>query len=129
MQKGRVLFTNVEVSSIKPNKVRVTVTLEYAGQKVSADEDAADTPNMRLQAAARAATSALDEVVDEGTIDLVGARFVEAFDTTFVFVGVSVLTGRDTALHTGTCEVRRGAEQAAALGVLDATNRWLRNSM
>jgi hypothetical protein len=128
-EKSRVLFHNVEVSNIKPNKVRVTVTLEYAGEKVSANEDAADTPNMRLQAAARAAVSALDEVVEDGTIDLVGARFVEAFDTTFVFVGVSVLTGRDTALHTGTCEVHRGAEQAAALGVLDATNRWLRSSM
>ena len=124
-----VLFQNVEVSSIRPNKVRVTVTLEWDGEVVSAEEDAADTPNMRLQAAARATAAALDQAVDAGTIDLIGAQFVEAFDTTFVFVGVSVLTGRDTALHTGTCEVKRGAEQAAALGVLDATNRWLRSTM
>lgn len=124
-----VLFQKVEVSSTKPNKVRVTVTLEHDGEEVSAEEDAADTPNMRLLAAARATVAALDGVVPDGTIDLVGAQFVEAFDTTFVFVGVSVLTGRDTYLHTGTCEVRRGAEQAAALGVLDATNRWLNSSM
>lgn len=124
-----VLFQKVEVSSTKPNKVRVTVTLEHEGDVVSAEEDAADTPNMRLLAAARATVAALDGVVPDGTIDLVGAQFVEAFDTTFVFVGVSVLTGRDTYLHTGTCEVRRGAEQAAALGVLDATNRWLNSSM
>ena len=128
-KKGRsVLYQNVEVATIRPNKVRVTVTLEWEGEQVSAAEDAADTPNMRLQAAARATVAALDQAVPDGTVDLIGAQFVEAFDTTFVFVGVSVLTGRDTALHTGTCEVRRGAEQAAALAVLDATNRWLRSS-
>lgn len=120
-----ILFRRVEVTSAKPNKVSVTVALECAGKEVSAQDEAADTPNMRLQAAARAAVSALDSIVDEGTLDLVGVQFVEAFDTTFVFVGVSVLTGRHSWLHTGTCQVRRGFEQAAALAVLDATNRWL----
>jgi len=124
--KGRgILFSKIEVASTKLNKVRVTVTLEHGGQEVTVSEDAADTPNMRLQAAARATVAALDEIVSEGTIDLAGAQFVEAFDTTFVFVGVNILTGRNSWLHTGTCEVRRGSEQAAALAVLDAANRWL----
>jgi hypothetical protein len=33
--------------------------------------------------------------------------------------------GRGTALLTGSAEVRDGAETAAALAVLDATNRWV----
>jgi hypothetical protein len=32
--------------------------------------------------------------------------------------------GRSSYFLVGTCEVREGAEQAAVLAVLDATNRW-----
>jgi hypothetical protein len=123
-----ILFHRVDITSIKPHRVMVNVTLEYAGEEVTAQEECADTPAMRVQASARAAVSALDGIVEDGTtIDLAGIKFVEAFETTFVFVGVNILTGRDTVLYSGTCEVKRGrgAEQAAALGVLDATNRWL----
>jgi hypothetical protein len=33
--------------------------------------------------------------------------------------------GREQVLLTGSCEVRDSAETAAALAVLDATNRWM----
>lgn len=127
--KRGILFHRVEITTTKQHRVMVQVTLEYSGEEVMAQEECADTPAMRVQAAARAAVSALDGIVEDGTVDLAGVQFVDAFDTTFVFVGVNILTGRDTVLYSGTCEVKRGrgAEQAAAMGVLDATNRWLLN--
>jgi len=125
LRRRGVLFQRIEVVSSRPHKVMVQVTLEHEGNELKAEEEAADSPPMRLQAAARATVAALDGIVVEGTIDLAGVRFVEAFETRFVFVGVNILTGRDNWLHSGTCEIRRGAEHAAALAVLDATNRWV----
>jgi hypothetical protein len=124
-----VLFQRIDVSTVRRNRVKLAVTLEHAGDEVTSEEESADTPTMRIHAAARAAVAALDDIVDKGTVDLVGVQFVDAFDTRFVFVGVSILTGRETWLHTGTCEVKRDAEQAAVLAVLDATNRWVMTMM
>ena len=50
---------------------------------------------------------------------------MEAFDREFVFVGVTVRLGRESALMTGSAEVKDSAETAAVLAVLDATNRWV----
>lgn len=120
-----VVFQGVEVAPSRPKRVTVRVTLRRGEKEVTAEQEAGDTPKMRLQAAARATVSALDRILLEGSLDLAGAKAVDAFDATFAFVGVDVLVGRETRLHAGTCEVREGVEQAAALAVLDATNRWL----
>jgi hypothetical protein len=42
-----------------------------------------------------------------------------------VFVGVSARVGRDSALLTGSCEIRESPETASVLAALDATNRWI----
>ena len=52
-------------------------------------------------------------------------KCIEAFDREFVFVGVTARVSRETALLTGSCEIRDSAETAASLAVLDATNRWI----
>ena len=52
-------------------------------------------------------------------------KIVDAFEREFVFVGVTARWGRDTALLTGSCEIRDSAETASVLAVLDATNRWI----
>src|SRR4029077_2485191 len=76
--------------------------------------------------AARASLSAIKLAEgDERVLGLEGCRVVEAFDRTFVFVGVTTKHGRDTALMTGSAEVRESPETASVLAVLDATNRWL----
>jgi hypothetical protein len=54
-----------------------------------------------------------------------GARVVDAFDRQFVFVGLTTRFGRESALLTGSAEVREGIETASVLAVLDATNRWV----
>ncbi len=124
-----ILFQRLEVVSEGGHKVRIQVALDCGGEEYVREEIAADTGPQRLAAAARAATAALDDIVADATVDLAGVKIVDAFETEYAFVGVNILTGRDTLLHTGTCEIKRGTEQAAALAVLDATNRWLRSKM
>ena len=58
-------------------------------------------------------------------LDLGGARVVDAFEREFILVGVTAQLARETALLSGTCEVKDSAETATVLAVLDATNRWL----
>jgi hypothetical protein len=129
-RKRGVVFRRVEVTpSEAPHRVTVTVTVERDGQELTARERAGDTDKMRLVAASRATVSIVDGLVADGTIDLAGAQLVEAFDTKLAFVGIHVLEGRGARLHVGTCEVKGSVEQAGALAVLDATNRWLASMM
>jgi hypothetical protein len=60
----------------------------------------------------------------EKGLALDGAVVLESFGEQFVFVGVTARKGRESALISGSCEIRDSAETAAALAVLDATNRW-----
>ncbi len=125
-RKRGVVFRRVEVTPTEiPHRVTVTVIMERDGQELSARENAGDADKIRLVAAARATVSILDGAVTDGTIDLAGAQLVDAFDTRLAFVGIHVLQGREARIHVGTCEVQGSVEQAGALAVLDATNRWL----
>ncbi len=128
-RKRGVVFRRVEVTPTTPHRVTVTVTMERDGQELVAQENAGDADKMRLAAAARATVSILDGLTTTGTIDLAGARLVDAFDTRLAFVGIHVLEGREVRLHVGTCEVKGGVEQAGTLAVLDATNRWLTTTL
>jgi len=64
----------------------------------------------------------------QGTIELDGCKLVKAFDMEFAFAVVHCVEGRqDPRMLTGTCEVQGSEERAAALSVLDATNRWIQS--
>jgi len=41
---------------------------------------------------------------------------------------VSVRSGRDNKVLTGSVEMRESAESAGVLAVLDATNRWIEHN-
>jgi len=120
-----VTFRAVEVSSVGGQRVRVAVKLAVGGDELVGEAEAADTPKGRMQAAARATLELLDRVVEGATVELEGARLVEAFDAQLVMVGVQTLEQRGSQLVLGTAEVREGVERAAVLAVLDATNRWI----
>ncbi len=122
--RREVVFQHLDIYTTERRRVKFQLTLQVDGNEVVAEQEAADTPKARVQAAARVAVTALDQLLPEGTIELEGVKQVEAFGTEFAFVGVHVLVGRKTKLLTGSCEVTDGFEQAAALAALDATNRW-----
>jgi hypothetical protein len=120
-----VLFEGLTVAPGKrPHRIALVVTLSLRGQTESAEEESSDTPRSRVEAAAKAAVSALDRLLNDSSVALEGAKIVEAFDKEFAFVAVQGLGGRETLLLTGTALIKESAERAAVFAVLDATNRW-----
>jgi hypothetical protein len=121
-----VVFKNLEVRpSDRQQRVQVRVKLAYGDREAQADEMGTDTMRNRVEAAARAAASCLDELIPDNSIALEGCQLVDAFDRKFVLVAVHGLGGREAQLLTGTAEIRESAERSAVLAVLDATNRWV----
>jgi hypothetical protein len=121
-----VVFRGLEVRPAeRQQRVRVLVKLAFGEKEAEADEVGTDTVRNRVEAAARATATCLDELLPDNSIALEGAQLVDAFDRTFVLVAVHGLGGREAQLLTGTCEIRESAERSAVLAVLDATNRWV----
>jgi hypothetical protein len=121
-----VVFKNLEVRPAdRPQRVQVRVKLAYGEKEAQADEVGTDTVRNRVEAAARAAATCLDDLLPDNSIALEGAQILDAFDRKFVLVAVHGLGGREAHLLTGTCEIRESAERSAVLAVLDATNRWV----
>jgi hypothetical protein len=121
-----VVFRGLEVRPAeRPQRVLVRVKLAFGEREAGAEELGTDTVRNRVEAAARAAASCLDELIPDNSIALEGASIINAFDRTFVLVAVHGLGGREAQLLTGTCEIRESAERSAVLAVLDATNRWV----
>jgi hypothetical protein len=83
----------------------------------------------RVELAARATLLAIADADNrEGQLGVQGVKVFDAFDRTFVFVAVSVRSGRDNKVLTGSVEMRESAESAGVLAVLDATNRWIEHN-
>lgn len=121
-----VLFDDLVMATVpRARRVTATVTLTCGGQIESATEEAPDTARSRVEAAGRAAVIVLERLVPRHSLALEGAQIVEAFDRTYVLVGVHAIGGRESRLLVGTAEVRESAEHAAVYAVLDATNRWV----
>ena len=124
-KKRVVIFQGLEVRpSERPQRVRIRVRLSFEGKDAEAEEQGTDTVRNRVEAAARAASLCLDELLPDNSVALEGAQIIEAFDRTFVLVAVHGLGGREAQLLTGTCEIKESPERSSVLAVLDATNRW-----
>jgi hypothetical protein len=120
-----VLFESLQMQpSQRHGRVIVQVTLSCEGRTEAADEEAADTPRGKVEAAGRATVAVLDRLLSKGAMTLEGARVIQALERNVVFSSVQAASGRDTILLTGTAEVKESAERAAVFSVLDATNRW-----
>jgi len=121
-----VVFKSLEVRTAeRPQRVLVRVKLAFGDREASAEEIGTDTVRNRVEAAARAAATCLDELIPDNSIALEGASMLDAFERKFVMVAVHGLGGREAQLLVGTCEIRESAERSAVLAVLDATNRWV----
>jgi hypothetical protein len=124
-KKRVVVFKGLDVRpSERAQRVLIRVKLAFEDREAEAEEQGTDTMRNRVEAAARAASQCLDELMPDNSIALEGATIVEAFDRKFAMVAVHGLGGREAMLLTGTAEIRESAERSAVLAVLDATNRW-----
>jgi len=123
--KRVVVFQGLDVRPAeRQQRVLVRVRLSFEGREAEAEDQGTDTLRNRVEAAARAASLCLDELLPDNSVALEGTQLVDAFDRRFVMVAVHGLGGREAQLLTGTCEIRESAERSAVLAVLDATNRW-----
>jgi hypothetical protein len=124
--RRRYYFEDVEVRRSRAKGVTCRVTLRRGDDSFSGEAEGVESERSRADLAARAAVQAiLSAEGSERSLALDGVKIVDAFDREFVFVGVTARWGRDTALLTGSCEIRDSAETASVLAVLDATNRWI----
>ncbi len=119
-------FEDVEIRGSRAKGVTCKVTLRRGDEVYVGEADGIESDRSRVDVAARAALAAIvRSEADERRLSLEGSKVVEAFEREFVFVGVTVRMGRESALMTGSAEVKDSAETAAVLAVLDATNRWV----
>ena len=124
--RRRLYFEDVEVRRSRSKGVTCHVTLRKGDDKFVGEAEGIENERFRLEVAARATLAAIKQAEgDEWVFALEGCKIIDAFDHTFVFVGVSTREGRDSFLVTGSAEVRESPETASALAILDATNRWL----
>jgi hypothetical protein len=119
-----LVFVQMQAESPRPGRVQLRVTLRHGEATWEGMEEGVDESRSRVQLAARATVKAMEqELVDAGVV-LEGVRVVDAFDRKICLAAVHGVGGRSSQFLVGTAEVREGAEQAAVLAVLDATNRW-----
>lgn len=120
-------FEDVEIRGSRAKGVGCKVTLRRGDDVFVGDAEGFESDRSRVELAARATLTAIakSEGEERRVLLLEGSKVFEAFDRQFVFVGVTVRMGRESALLTGSAEVKDSAETAAVLAVLDATNRWV----
>ena len=124
--RRRLYFEDVEVRRSRSRGVACRVTLRKGDESFIGESEGLENERSRLELAARATLAAIQQAEgEERALALDGCKTIEAFDREFVFVGVTARVNRETALLTGSCEIRDSAETAASLAVLDATNRWI----
>lgn len=123
---SRVFFEDVEIQRSRAKGVTVRVTLRKGDQSFVGECEGPESARSRAECAAKGAMLAIAELEPSArTFVVEGCKVVDAFDREFMFVGISMRVGRETALLTGSCEIKDSPETACVLAVLDATNRWI----
>jgi hypothetical protein len=124
--KRGLYFEDVEIRGSRAKGMVCRVTLMKGTEAVVGEAEGFESDRSRVELSARATLSAVSLV--EGSahqLSLEGVKVLEEFGREIVMVAVMVRKGRGSALMTGSCEIRDSAETAAALAVLNATNRWV----
>ena len=102
------------------------VTIRQDDKLLVGEATGLESDRLRTETAAKAAVMAVQQADADGrALILEGAKLIDAFERQFVFVALTTRFGRETALLTGSAEVKDSPEQSAVLAVLDATNRWV----
>jgi hypothetical protein len=120
---GRHVFVGFDTNCSAPLDANCTVTLQIDDHTVQGVGSAANTPQGRAEAAARALFDALAVADDQLRLGLEGVSIVEANGRSFVMVAGHAVSGRTVTAVTGIAALIRSPEEAAILASLQATNR------
>jgi len=128
--RRKLIFEDVEVRRSRSRGVLCRVTLSKDGEEFFGEAEGQESERSRVELAARATVFAIIEAMKatpggDRSLALEGSKLIDAFDREFIFVSIVARIGRETAVLTGSCEVRESKETGAVLAVLDATNRWM----
>ena len=125
----RLYFEDVEVGGSRSKGLSCRVTLRKGNSSFIGEARGIEGDRSRVELAARATLLAIADADNrEGQLGVQGVKVFDAFERTFVFVVVSVRSGRENKVLTGSVEMRESAESAGVLAVLDATNRWIEHN-
>jgi hypothetical protein len=122
----RLKFVSLELEETKGGH-RAIVTLEIRPDRTFVGRaDCGEGSTGDLRCAALATVDALHRAIgDAGTLDLIGARAVKAFDATVVIVALSVRHRQGKRRLVGSYLAEQDLTAGAAIAVLNATNRLL----
>lgn len=126
--RQRLRFEEVGHQATPDGRCRITVRLEWCDRTFEGVGEGVETQHGRVRASAEACLeAALAGTGKRVHLELIGVKAVRAFDGWVVVVR---LTGEAEGrafrlLGASSCEGTDGLERAAALAILDATNRVL----
>jgi hypothetical protein len=135
---ARILFRRHQVEMERARTVKVAVSLEWEGTEYVGDAVGTDLSRSRFEAVARATISATQKIVGmlregtskpEVTLTLDGVQMVEAFDRSYILVGVNAICDREIAHLAGASAVEDTSDRAVILATLQATDRWVRGRL
>ena len=133
--ESRILFVGHQVETARGRRVKVAVNLEWDGQEYVGEALGTDLPRSRLETVARATLASIEEtILAQGrnggragvTLALDGVKEMEAFDRTYILVGVNAAHERDVVTLAGASPVEGTPGRAVILATLQATHRWVR---
>ncbi len=127
----RLIFSDFKFDHFPDARCRAEVELtRRSGAHVVGTRVGKGTEIVALRCAAQATMDAIQKVVGpERSFELLGVKSVNAFDTVVVIVCVGVTDPQGHRRLVGTFVADQGPERAAAVAVLNATNRYLSSDM
>ncbi len=125
----RLVFSNFIFNRFPDGRCRAQVELTRSGGgNFVGTREGKGTETVALRCAAQASVDAIQQAVESGrSFELIGVKSVNAFDSVIVIVSVGVTDQDGRRRFVGTYVADQGPERAAAVAVLNATNRYVAN--
>ena len=131
MRRERIRFADFSMERLPNGRCQAHVVLTWSnGEQFTGDAEGLMSSAGELRCAAQACVTALSQAVDSGSeFDLLGAKAVRAFDAHVVIVSLEARQGEELKHLVGSVLTEDDLARAAALAVLNATNRVLGNRL
>ena len=125
----RLRFQVFALDRLSDGRCRARVQLSWIdGREFTGEHEELPSQAGELRCSALAAVQALERAVRDGVqLELLGVKAVRAFDATVVIVSLSVRSDGHAWRMVGSYLTETDPPRAAALAVLNATNRVLGN--
>lgn len=127
----RLILDSVQIERRAGRVARCQVDLSMGDRRFLGEAEGSDSTRTRSEIAAEAVLDALRDATEEGTspLGLQGVKTVNALGREIVLAVVQVRSGRNPIPLSGCSVVVDSPEEAAVLAVLQATNRWIGDSL